>query len=171
MHVAAVTLAVASLVLVLTLGCDEAPLSIVLTPQTSELDELLREADRRWEAAGVAPYRIVIGPGGAPVRFVPERAPIAETRTAGRAGKFTAVRWMELYDFNNMAVAMHEMGHALGIGAASVVAHPLDKEECEPDAANRPLMCPVVGGTLITTRDLELACDAGACTHFAPEAI
>jgi hypothetical protein len=152
----------------LACGGPQAVESVTLTPETPALEAVLREADRRWEAAGVAPERIVIGPGGAPVRLVPERAPTAETRTRGRGGVYVGIRWMELHNLD-VSMAMHEMGHAIGIGAASVVGHPIDDAECLPDAPSRPLMCPV-GGTLITEIDLTLACEVAECVHFAPEA-
>jgi len=148
--------------------------SVVLTPETPELDALLREADARWEAAGVAAERIVIGPGGAPVRLVPERAPAAETLTRGRGKEFAGVRWMELYNLD-IAVAMHELGHALGIKyhhdelvTAADVENGAEPPPCG-EVSTRATMCSHVGN-LIRTEDLELACDAGACMHFTPEA-
>jgi hypothetical protein len=130
----------------LACGGPQAVESVTLTPETPALEAVLREADRRWEAAGVAPERIVIGPGGV----------------------YVGIRWMELHNLD-VSMAMHEMGHAIGIGAASVVGHPIDDAECLPDAPSRPLMCPV-GGTLITEIDLTLACEVAECVHFAPEA-
>jgi len=144
---------------------------VVLTPESPEIEFLLRAADERWEKAGVAPERIQIGPGGARVRYVPERAGISETRVTWSAGVFRGVKWMEL-DVLNVDVATHELGHALGIGRG-LVSHPIEHEQpeaCEPDATNRPLMCSR-GGVGITERDLTLACDIGDCTHFTPEVV
>lgn len=154
----------------LALACaPESAQSVTLAPdgpRASEIEDVLRAADARWEAAGVAPNRIVIAPGGAPVRLVPDRAPVAETRTRGRGGDFMGVRWVELYDLD-IDVATHELGHALGIDAVGFVRHSLDASgECEGE--QRPAMCAHVGHA-ITTADLELACAAGPCDGFTPE--
>jgi hypothetical protein len=146
------------------LACSPEPVtSVVLTPTTPELAEVLRLADERWEAAGVSRDRIIIGESGAPVRFVPERAPISETRTTYRASDFMGVRWMELssLDVDN---ATHELGHALGIGG--FISHPFDEADCE--GSDRPLMCRI-GGSHISEPDLEVACSVGDCAHFDPE--
>lgn len=144
---------------------------MVLSPASSDIEAVLVEADARWEAAGVDPERVVIGPGGAPVtlEYIGETSegPIyGETITVGKAGKFTRVKSMRLANLNVENV-MHEIGHALGIGAASVVSHPISGPECETE--NRPLMCPVGRGPKITETDLSTACDKGVCVGFSPE--
>lgn len=162
-------LLLASLGLLLSACGPDAVETVVLTPESPEIDTLLRAADARWEAAGVAADRLQIGAGGAPVRYVPERAGISETRVSWRAGEFAGVRWMEL-DALHVDVATHELGHALGIGHG-FVSHPVEHESpeaCEPDAVNRPLMCSH-GGAVITEDDLSRACEGGDCTHFEPE--
>lgn len=143
---------------------------VVLTPETPELAALLHAADQRWEAAGVAPERIQIGPGGAPVRLVPERAPVAVTRTRGQGSAYRGVRWMELYSLD-VDVATHEVGHALGIDAVGFVRHSLDERDGCTAATMRPIMCShsAPGVDVITSADLELACAAGDCAHFSPE--
>jgi hypothetical protein len=138
---------------------------VMLTPETPELAELLRAADARWESAGVDPDRIQIGPGGAPVRLVPERAPVAETRTVGRGHVFAGVRWMELYSLD-LDVATHELGHALHIGYPELDLMHLPEADCAGE--DRPLMCAHVGKA-IGAADLDLACSVGACSHFTPE--
>jgi hypothetical protein len=144
--------------------------SVVLTPETPELEALLLDADGRWEAAGVDPDRIRIAPGGAPVRLVPERAPMSETSVIGRGSAFAGVRWVEL-DRLDLDVATHELGHVLGIGGPGQYVRHLDEREPEacalpPEA--RPLMCSHAGA-LLDASSLELACDAGDCARFAPE--
>lgn len=140
--------------------------SVTLTPTSPEVETVLLAADARWEAAGVAADRIVIGPGGSPVSYVPERAPVSETRVIGRGSAYAGVRWIELADLT-IDTAVHEMGHALGI---NVVA--LDGEDhvrgggCEGNT--RAVMCAHVGNA-ITVDDLDLACSVGACSHFTPE--
>lgn len=140
--------------------------SIVLSPTTDEIKTLLIEADKRWETAGVSADRIIISSSrGAPVTFDPSLAPVSYTQTHGRSGVLTRVSSMVLSDLD-ISTAMHEMGHALGIGAASFVSHPFPQEVC--DVQDQPLMCPIIG-KLITTLDLEEACSVGECTHFMTE--
>lgn len=165
--IAARILALVTVALAAACSGPEGVSSVVLTPETPEVEAVLRAADQRWEAAGVAPERIQIGPGGAPVRLVPERAPAAETRTIGRGSEYVGVRWMELYSLDE-AVALHELGHVLGINAIGFVRHPFEGSECDVDPSDRPLMCAHVGNR-ISDQDLELACSAGDCTQFAPE--
>lgn len=164
--------------LALAVGCmPESVETVVLTPTTPEIEQVLRAADARWEAAGVDPDRIQIAEGGAPVRVVPERCGsiragvcIAETRTHMQAFAFRGVRWMELYNLD-VDVATHEMGHALGIQFhldEDPEEHPEGVEACAPDAAQRPLMCSHVGPKL-TELDVGEACAAGACGGFTPE--
>lgn len=149
--------------------------SVTLTPESPEMEAVLRAADARWEAAGVDPDRIKIGPGGAPVRLVTERCGgisedlcIAETRTHMQGTAFRGVRWMELYSLD-VDLATHEMGHALGI------EFHLDDEThdgdpaCNPDLPVRPTMCSHVGN-VIASADLDRACSSGECEHFTPEA-
>jgi len=155
----------AAVALALTACMPESVQVVVLTPETPELEQLLRAADARWEAAGIDADRIQIGPGGAPVRLVPERAPVAETRTVGRGHVFAGVRWVELYSLD-LDVATHELGHALHIGMPELDIVHIDDAECQGD--DRPLMCAHVGHR-ITADDLELACSVGACSHFTPE--
>ncbi len=137
------------------------------------LADVLRAADARWEAAGVDPARIVIGPGGSPVTLVADLGTVAKgrvlgvTATTGRSGELEAVRSMRLADMSLDNVT-HEMGHALGIGAASFVSHPVAGEQCAAGAADRPVMCEVEGHT-ITAADLTEACAVGACVGFSPE--
>lgn len=153
-------------VLALAPACMPESVQVVtLTPETPELEQLMRAADARWEAAGVDPDRIQIGPGGAPVRLVPGRAPVAETRTVGRGHVFAGVRWMELYSLD-LDVATHEIGHALHIGMPELDIVHIEGAECE--GADRAMMCAHVGNA-IGAHDLELACTVGACTHFSPE--
>jgi hypothetical protein len=146
-------------------ACAAEPVSVVLTPTTPEIADLLTAADLRWEAAGVAPERIIIGEGGAPVRFVPGR-PASETRVIGRGHDFAGVRWMEL-GWLSVENATHEMGHALGIGRPELDVDHIEGPECG-DVPDRPTMCPAAGA-VITARDLELACSVGRCTGFEPE--
>lgn len=141
--------------------------TVTLTPTTPAIADVLRAADARWEAAGVDPDRIRIGEGGAPVRLVPDRAPIAETRIVKRGRAFAGVRWVELFDLD-VDIATHELGHALGIEWATDHSRHLDEGDCTAPHAERPLMCAVGGGT-ITAADLALACDVGACAGFEPE--
>lgn len=158
-------------------GCKSESVTIVLSPTTPELEQVLRAADARWEAAGVDPDRIQIAPGGAPVRLVPERcgsilpgACVAETRTTFAGEGLAGVRWMELYSLD-VGVATHEMGHALGIQFhpdQDLETYPDGAAVCAPGAAHRPLMCSHVGVT-IAASDLDEACAAGACEHFTPE--
>lgn len=160
--------------LALAAGCLPEPIEVVvLTPTSPEIEQVLLAADARWEAAGVAPDRIQIGPGGAPVRLVPERCDsvlpgkcVAQTKTTYRGTALSAVRWIELYSLD-VAVATHEMGHALGI-QFHPDQYPDGGEVCAPDAPNRPLMCSHVG-TVIAQYELGEACAAGGCGHFTPE--
>lgn len=151
----------------------EAATSVTLAPTSAELADVLRAADARWEAAGVHPDRIQIGPvgssEGAPVRLVPERAPVAETRTYKRGSEYAGVRWVELYSLD-VDVATHELGHVLGIEWATEMSRHLDGAECDSTHAHtdRAMMCTHVGGA-ITAADLALACDVGECVTFSPE--
>ncbi len=155
------------------IACGQESLSVVLTAESPEVETVLREADARWEAAGVDPDRIIIGPGGAPVTvtYIGETGDgniiLGETNTVGRGGEYTRTKWMKLSSLD-LAGAMHEMGHALGIGAASVVSHPIDGSDCEGGFDVRPLMCPHIGNH-ITEKDLTAACEAGPCKDFIPE--
>ena len=85
-------LALAALALV---ACEtESVEAVVLAPETAELAEVLLAADARWEVAGVAPERIqiaAVGGDGAPVRYVPERAPVSETRTYKRGSAYAGL--------------------------------------------------------------------------------
>jgi hypothetical protein len=134
--------------------------TVTLTPETPEIAEVLRAADARWEAAGVAADRIVIGSGGAPVRLVPDRYG-HETRVVGQGGTYTGVRWIELLDLHVGAVT-HELGHVLGINVVALDAEHIDGSECDVDAPNRPIMCEVIGEKIT-------ACSVGDCTAFLPE--
>lgn len=149
-------------------GCLPDPVeTVVLTPTSPEVDQALRAADARWEAAGVAPDRIQIGPGGAPVRLVPERGTTSETKTTKRGSAFAGVRWMELNSLEP-AMVLHELGHALDIEWHPDQLGQDGVEACAPDAPNRPLMCSHIGKA-IGVEDLSAACAAGDCTHFNPE--
>ena len=172
------TRSLALLALVLLAGClPESVEAVVLTPTTPEVEQVLRAADARWEAAGVAPDRIQIAPGGAPVRLVPERCEsilpgscVAETRTMGRGHAFAGVRWMELYNLD-VDIATHEMGHALGIKFhpdQDTQNYPDGVADCGADVTSRPLMCSHVGA-VISASDLDEACAAGPCERFTPE--
>jgi hypothetical protein len=156
-------------------GClPESVETVVLTPTSPEIEQVLLAADARWEAAGVDPDRIQIGQGGAPVRLVPERCSgtvcTAETRTHKQGTAFRGVRWMELYSLD-VGLAAHEIGHALGIDShpdQDPEVHPEGVEACAPDAEGRPLMCSHVGAKL-TESDLGDACAVGECPRFTPE--
>lgn len=152
-------------------GCVPESVDVVtLTPSTPEVEQALRAADARWEAAGVAPERIQIGPGGAPVRLVPERGITSQTNTVGHGRAFSGVTSMELNGLDP-AMVMHEIGHALGIKYhpdADPEAEPEGVEACAPGAAHRPLMCSHIGQA-IGAEDLAEACAAGECSHFTPE--
>jgi hypothetical protein len=169
---------IAALALALATGClPESVEVVVLTPESPEVEAVLRAADARWEAAGVAPDRIQIAAGGAPVRLVPERCGsviigkcVAETRRVMRGRAYAGVRFMELYSLD-VDVAAHEMGHALGIHFhidQDAELHPDGIADCAPDAAHRPLMCSS-NGPSIAAVDLGEACAAGACEGFTPE--
>lgn len=165
-------------------ACAPEPIeTVVLSPESPEVAEALRLADARWEAAGIAADRIVIEPGGSPVRLV-EREHLHDvpaeatdvTRSIGRGGTYVGVRYMELTSLDLDRVT-HEMGHAIGINvvALDVASHvdgpETDEEQaklCAADAPNRPLMCRAAG-TVITTVDLGLACSVTDCVHFKPE--
>jgi hypothetical protein len=140
---------------------------VVLTPDSPEIEQALRAADARWEAAGVAPSRIQIGPGGAPVRLVPERGITSETRTTKRGSAYAGVRWIELNSLDSKMV-LHELGHVLDIEFHPDQESPEGVEACAPGAPNRPLMCSHIGEA-ITEGDLAAACAAGDCSHFNPE--
>lgn len=158
-------LALAALGLV---GClPENVETVVLTPTSPEIEQALRAADARWEAAGVDPDRIQIGPGGAPVTLVPERGIASETRVTYAAEAFRGVKWIELNSIDPNMVT-HEMGHALGIQFHPDDPGELGAEECAQGAEGRPLMCSHVGAR-IGAEDLGEACAAGACPHFTPE--
>lgn len=168
----AVALAVLALVLGGGTGClPQSVESVTLTPTSSEVEAALLAADARWEAAGVAPDRIVIGPGGAPVRHAPERE-TSVTMTLGHDPAFgdevfTGVEWIEL---NSLSLDMvtHELGHALGVAEARFDETHVTGAECAADAPTRPVMCLHVGSA-ITEADLDLACEAGDCLYFNPE--
>jgi hypothetical protein len=156
-------------------GCSAPDVSVVLTPTTPELATVLVEADRRWEAAGVAPDRIVLGLHGAPVRVAEELGHVHDGasevlgKTVGYRSerRFGGVRRMDLASLD-LANVVHELGHALGIGVG-FVSHPFDSDPaCALDAPSRPVMCEV-GGDTITELDLTEACDIGACVAFNPE--
>ena len=146
---------------------------VVLSPTTPEIEAALRAADARWEAAGVAPSRIQIGPGGAPVRLVPERlalaggAGVSETRTTKRGSAFAGVRWIELASLEP-GIVLHELGHALDIEFHPDAEDAEGVEACAQDVAHRPLMC-AHAGSAIGEGDLAAACAAGDCSHFTPE--
>lgn len=160
---------IASLLAALALaGClPESVDVVVLSPATPEIEAALLEADARWELAGVAADRIQIGPGGAPVRLVPERGVASETRTTKRGHAFVGVRWIELNSLEP-AMVLHEMGHALQIEFHPEQLGPEGALACAPGAPNRPLMCAHIGSA-IGADDLGEACAAGACDHFTPE--
>lgn len=160
-------------------GCASDELSVVLTPTTPEIATVLVEADARWEAAGVAPDRIVIGLHGAPVRVADLGSVEAGTvmgRTVVRKRQDSPsirVRSMDLAGLT-LPEVMHEMGHALG-AAVGFNAHPGEHAEgefpgaCAEGVMPRPIMCAVGAGALITETDLTMVCEAGACMHFTPE--
>ncbi len=157
--------ALAALVLA---GClPESVESVVLTPDSPEIEQALRAADARWEAAGVDPDRIQIGPGGAPVHLVPERGITSQTNTTGHGRAFSGVTSMELNGLD-LPMVTHEMGHALGIKFHPDALDAQGVEECLPGAEGRPLMCSHVGHE-ITAGDLTEACAAGPCSGFSPE--
>jgi hypothetical protein len=163
---------IAPVLLALAACAPEGPVSVVLTPETPELAAVLVEADRRWEAAGVAPERIVLGLHGAPVRVMDlgsmDEGVVTGTTVAFRSERrFGGVRRMGLASLD-IANAVHELGHALGIGVG-FVTHPFESDPaCASDAPSRPIMCEV-GGDTITELDLTEACSIGACVGFAPE--
>jgi hypothetical protein len=158
----------AALVALLALACADSGLSVTLTPETAEVEAALVEADARWERAGVAADRIVIGPGGSPVRLDASIGNMGDTVITGRGHEYVGVRRITLGNLAPNLVA-HELGHVLGINTVALdEEHPLDGAECDAGAANRPTMCAHVG-SVITTADLELACSVGACVGFTPE--
>jgi hypothetical protein len=142
--------------------------SVTLTPESPEVEAVLRAADARWEAAGVAADRVQIGPGGSPVRLVPSRGNTAQTSVRGQGSAYMGVRWVELQSLD-LDLATHELGHVLGINVVALDgADHIDAAECGAAQHARPLMCEVVGGT-ITATDLDLACSVGRCDWFTPE--
>lgn len=159
-------------------ACAPTPVeSVTLTPTGEHAEAIagaLREADARWERAGVAPDRIQIGDDGAPVTLVDslpqinhEHVVLGETRTRGRGSAFMGVRWMHLASLDSYVVT-HEMGHALGIYAIGFTRHHDAEGDCEAPEETSPVMC-AVGGGAITELDLSIACEVGDCTHFNPE--
>jgi hypothetical protein len=149
-------------------GClPESVKSVTLTPDSPEIEAALLAADARWEAAGVDPDRIIIGPGGAPVHVDPARGITSQTNTVGRGTAFAGVRSMVLNGLDP-AMVSHEMGHALGIKYHPDGMDEHTAPECESGAPGRPLMCSHTGEA-ISAEDLELACAEGGCSHFTPE--
>lgn len=166
------TRSVLALVALALSACASEETSVVLTPTTPEIAAVLAEADARWEAAGVAPERIVLGLHGAPVRVVDlgsvEAGPVMGKTVAGWHDDHVRVRRMDLAVLT-LPEVMHEMGHALGVGVG-FNHHPLDRAgECDTGTEARPVMCAVGAGALITELDLTEACSVGACVGFSPE--
>lgn len=160
-------------VIALTLSaCAPEAVRVTLTPATAEIEAVLLEADARWEKAGVAADRITIGEGGAPVTVKDlgwaEEGPVLGVTVGRKRGReFIGVRRMELAALD-LPEVIHEMGHALGIAVGRV--HPFEETgECDPEITERPNMCAIDAGALITEKDLTEACAVGACTHFTPE--
>jgi hypothetical protein len=160
----------AALALATLAAClPESVQSVTLSPATSDLAAVLHAADARWEAAGVAPDRLIVAPvgsaEGAPVRYTPERAPVSVTRVIGQGSAWAGVRWIELADLT-LDTATHELGHALGINLSVLDAEHV--ADCGDDQPARAVMCAHVGGA-ITDADLAMACEAGACVGYSPE--
>lgn len=159
--------ALAVALLALAACAPEAVESVTLTPTSPEIEDVLRAADARWEAAGVDPDRIVIAEGGAPVRYTPEHAPVSETRIVKRGFSFAGVRFVDLAALD-VDVATHELGHALGVDWATPESHHLVGAECDLPALERPTLC-ASAGSVITAEDLAAVCAVGACRWFTPE--
>ena len=154
-----------ALLAALALGCLPNPThSVTLTPATPEVETALLAADARWEAAGVDPNRIIIGPGGAPVTFDPTMGPAAITTQIYEADVFVGVRRIELNMLTADVVA-HEMGHAMGALDAENMQ---DTGPCVRDAATRPVMCEHTGNAIVAD-DLAQVCSDGGCGAFKPE--
>lgn len=160
---------------ILAAACAPAPVeSVTLTPtgdRAGEIAAALRAADARWEAAGVAPERILIGGGGAPVRFAPTPEGYAGvTHLLFRDRVFAGVDSIDLSSADVDVVA-HELGHALGIGWPMLDDDHAPEEVCaHAPEPHRPVMCGR-GGVAITAADLDMACGAGTCDHFSPETL
>jgi hypothetical protein len=153
--------------------------SIALLPEDTETAALVEAADARWEAAGAHPDAIrVEASNGVPVGWLPASdsmgrvCDLPDSRNVcgcvalhARSGP-THV-WLHRKCANRNVIA-HELGHLLARRPQHLGSADGCGKRNDPLVKGRPLMCPIVGDS-ITTADLSLVCELGACIGFAPE--
>lgn len=153
-------------------ACGEPyPSTIYLAPEDATLAALAVAADKRWEAAGAAPERVVVvprgTPGAVPLRWQPTSSIRRVCRVPDNYYPEAAVGGCVEYNSDEIPKRVwlavdasqgcmdHEMGHLLGVVDHISAAGALMREDS--------------GSWQITEADLEAVCSAGDCTGWTPE--